>query len=237
MKKRSNVFMLSYITFIIFSIVLRCFMDYELWGPIVLAVTTSSILFAIEDFLGSTSNHFKNIYEIENKIVEGLKEKITNDLEMVSIIDNKANKYKDYSSEMDDFIEKCKISKSTLEKMLKNINEIVKDSKEKYKLQKKFFNIANIFAFIGFFTLFCVLIIASLFTVPTLIQEIITVSTFAIILLTQHINVIVNKRIKENSSKSDRLLIDYDEIRNLLQNLKIDFYKFMETINKHEQAC
>ena len=51
--KRNNMFMWAYISFIFVSICTRIHCEYSLWSPLVMAVTISSILFAIEDLSSS----------------------------------------------------------------------------------------------------------------------------------------------------------------------------------------
>ena len=60
--------------------------------------------------------------------------------------------------------------------------------------------------------------------------------TFAIILFTQHINVLITKKIEENSKKSDDALSKYDEAQKELQNMNRDFYKIIDAINDYEEA-
>ena len=126
----------TYIYIIIFSIILRCFIDYELWGPIVLAVTISSILFAVEDVFRSLSLFLHNLHEIAHTFVNEARRKTTKDLEMLYVLNKKANDYKDCDNHMDQVIEIIEERKKLIDRIIEEINKIELDSKEKFKLQK-----------------------------------------------------------------------------------------------------
>ena len=96
---------------------------------------------------------------------------------------------------------------------LKKIDEVIdnlKELNEKAKSQEKHWNTAtSIFAFMGFFVMFLILILAMVFSIPQMAQEIITVVSFGIILITQQINRIETERIRQESELSKKAMENY----------------------------
>lgn len=93
------------------------------------------------------------------------------------------------------------------------VDSFEKKIAEKRKLQRECKKYANIMAYLGFLSLFCVLILSSAGTVPVLEQEIMTVLAFGVILVTQQINIHSAKKIKKDIEESEAALNAQREVK------------------------
>lgn len=228
--KRNNIFMWAYITFIGISVALRLFFDYTLWNPIVFAITFSSMFFAIEEFFGLLYQTKKKSCDITESFVTKARAKREDALSFFLKLDESAKKYKDSKYDLSELQEAATIPKSRIEKTLEMISDLEKLNSEDREKEKKFKIAAHIFAYIGFLLLFVSLIVATLITVSPLIQEIITVVSFAIILITQQSNNHFVDKIEEENKRSSELLHRIIEDSDGWLELKNKFEKIIECI-------
>lgn len=204
--KRNNIFVWAYITFIGASIVLRLLLDYTFWRPIVFAITFSSIFFAVEDLFSLLYQTRKKSCDITEQFVMESRAKKEEVLSFFSIVEEKTIEYKGTKydlSAIKEIVQPYKIETEELLNLINKLDEINSNDRKKEKRLKK---ISLLFAYLGFLFLFSSMIMADLIIMPALIQEIITVISFAIILTTQQINQIAIKRIEIESEESKKLL-------------------------------
>lgn len=93
--KRNDIFMWAYITFVFFCIVLRIFWSFPLWGAVVLAITISSMFFAVEDICSSIARFSKETCDIADNFILTARKEISKDLEFLTTVDEKADIYQD----------------------------------------------------------------------------------------------------------------------------------------------
>ncbi len=209
--KRNNMFMWAYITFIFIALIVRIFCNYALWNSIVLAIATSGIFFAVEDFFSSLSNASSGSIEVLEKMSNGLKEKSKKESQAYTeLIKELSEKNSDHTDKIKSCAKKlAECVKEALEYSEKNIEK----SKKREKKTKLF---ANVFAFIGFLCLLTVMIFTSFFEIPTLLQDILTVLPFAVILITQQFN---NKFVEDHKEETDSVIRLFDNYDNLIETL------------------
>ncbi len=195
--KRNNIFMWAYIVFIFVASILRLFVAYDFWNSIVIAVTISSMVFAFEDlyvrrakFYNSSKENLQTIYSQAKKHFDRSKEYIE---EATAVL----NEVKALNVVLPESFLTLQIPDSSNEKAQETFNSLKEMISKLEKDAKKFKKTAYIFAFIGFFCLFSFLVICELCRIPLIIQELITVFSFAIILLTQQLSVIMNEKLEE----------------------------------------
>lgn len=233
--KRNNIFMWAYISFIIISIILRMFVDFELWESIILAITTSGIFFAIEDLYVSLSRALGSSIEIAESFISEAREKINKDLAFFAVIDEKTMILKNTKHDISDI--QCSIK--PFKEFSQEMNKCVCDFEEQLSIKKKSKNryekIANIFTYLGFLCLLCTMIIASFVTVPILIQELLTVLPFAIILITQQVNNNASERINNETISSKNALQMQESARNELNKYKNKFDYLINLIEENKQ--
>lgn len=78
--KRNNIFMWAYITFMVLSCIVRSITDFSMWTPIVIAITISSMFFAIEELFSSVSGMYGRLNEIREHGISDIKEKFQQDV-------------------------------------------------------------------------------------------------------------------------------------------------------------
>jgi len=204
--KRNAIFMWAYITFIGISVILRAILDFSLWNPIIFAITFSSMFFAIEDFFTLLYQTKKKSCDITDDFVTRARTKKEEALSFFLKLDESVEKYKDTECDLTKLQEKAITPKNRIKKVLEIIDDLEKLNFEDRKKEKKFKIASYIFAYIGFLLLFVSLIVATLITVSPLIQEIITVVSFAIILITQQSNNHFLEKIEEENKRNNELL-------------------------------
>ena len=232
--KRNAIFMWAYITFIGISVILRVILDFTLWNPIIFAITFSSMFFAIEDFFTLLYQTKKKSCDITDDFVTRARTKKEEALSFFLKLDENVEKYKDTECDLTKLQEKALTPKNRTKKVLEIIDDLEKLNFEDRKKEKKFKIASHIFAYIGFLLLFVSLIVATLITVSPLIQEIITVVSFAIILITQQLNNYfidkIEKENKENKELLQKIVTESDQ----WADIKERFEGIIERIEKDE---
>lgn len=185
--KRNSIFMWAYISFIIFSVLLRIFVEFSLWRPIVLAITVSSVFFALEDLYASLYHSLKDSLDISNDFASEARKKYEKEMKILTKIDESVPLYKDSQYDITDI--NCIYEPAR--KGYLEIDEIIcsveRDNEAKRNKLNKYRKATYCLAYFGFLCLFCTLIIVSSITVPEVVQEVLTVVPFAMILITQQL--------------------------------------------------
>lgn len=229
---RNNCFMWAYIAFIFTSSIFKLFIDYSLWLPIVLAITFSSILFAVESGCSSIANALGESINIKNGFLDEMAKQKSSRDKFFNKFEHFARRYQ--NSEYD--FTGIGNMLNPVKDAFKNIDELIDDLKklnEKNKSRKKHWNIAaSIFSFMGFFVMFLTLIFAMVFSIPQMAQEIITVVSFGMILITQQINRIETERIRRESELSKNALDNYIDKFGGLNNLDQVFDLLLENLRE-----
>ena len=238
--KRNAIFMWAYITFMGLSIILRLFLEYEFWNPIVLSVTLSSIFFAFEDLFSLLYQTQKNSCDMIENFVKNARHKKQEDLSFF-------NKYNEL---IEQFIDKKptlvaaqKISHKQI-KRLEEVLEVIAELEEinlKERKKEKTFNLFScIFAYIGFLLLFISLIGSTLISIPSLIQEIISVVSFTIILITQQINNMLIEKIERDNKQTKevwkKIVDDSDQWYEVKENFKETMIRLDNNCVKTEES-
>ena len=216
--KRNNIFMWAYISFIFISIIIRTVHDFPLWYPLVLAITVSSILFSLEDMFSTFGNLYKDLYDIADNII--LQINNINKYELNFLEKLKYDKaFNDSRIDIHNIIEILKPLEKSATETKAIIEDFKRDNIKNRKKQKIFEGISDIFLYNGFLLLFCVLIFSPFIYLPALLQEGITVFSFAVILLTQQMKVAISKTIKDTSANCNRVISEYKNSREGLATL------------------
>lgn len=186
---RNKVFMLSYIAFIITSIVVRFFYDYPLWNNIVIAVTISGVLFSYAEMVKTLCDDFDNRKSKRLKHCEAM-------LKKSKRIDSLINNLLSQKNSPDD--------EEQYMKELEQNNELIEHlQKMKGYYSKKRTDtfdriIYYILLFTAFFSLLCIIAFDNLARELIKIQNYATVIAFVFILLTPFISDII----KEHEQKA-----------------------------------
>lgn len=225
---RNNIFMWAYISFIFLAIILRLLFDYSLWSPLVMAITISSILFSIEDLYASLEKTQGDICEIKENFTLDAHGKVE---KLLSFYENVSNGLMNMEEDKVNSIqETCEDSKGKLIELLQFISDIECETKTGRTLQKQYQSRANLLVFGGFLSLFCTLIFASLITIPTTAQDIFTVCSFGVILMSHQIG--IDKQIKNTDymMRCQKFQQDLKDIENDLPGAEKVYHELIKCI-------
>lgn len=204
--KRNSIFMWAYITFILLCSILRIFVEFSLWNPIVLAITVSGVFFAIEDLFSSLANSLKGSIDIADNFILHAREISNRDLNFCHKIESVTETYNGTEHDLSGVKKSFAPIILKVSEMDKEISKFESRNISNKKKQKKLCRIANIFAYIGFLCLLSILVVTSFTNVPSIVQEVITVIPFAIILITHQINSNTTERLKRETLDSQDVL-------------------------------
>ena len=207
--KRNNIFMWAYITFILLCTLFRIVFCFSLWQPIVLAVTVSSIFFAAESFFSLQSRACNNMKGEAEKYISMIKDQMEPAFVKVKIL-CKNEKHLHPENQTNSLLyEKADSIESKLNgrrAKLENIIASLENSAKKYNEAE------NVAAFLGFLCLFLLLLIGSIMPVPQIVQEILTVFSFAIVLVSQQLDELYSKEIREIAMLSEEIICAIKEL-------------------------
>lgn len=232
--KRNNIFMWAYITFIIASALLRIFVDFYLWNPIVLAITVSGIFFALEDLFASLYHSSKDNLEIVDSFISEIRKKDDKERRVLEKMGEAITLYEDSIQDV--------ISKDLYESLRRGYQEtyeliclLEKGNKEKRNELNTYKKAAAFWSFFGFLCLFCTLIIATSLAVPEIVQEIFTVVPFALILITRQLNGILSEKNGGTLDKCKSVLESQDRNNKTIAEVEEMFDDFVNHIADSEQ--
>lgn len=205
---RNKVFLLSYIAFMITSVIVRCYYDYPLWNNIVIAVTISGPLFAYAEMFKTFYEDIKTYKEKKLKQCDSL---LTKTRDVNSVIDNLLSR--DNSPEDE---QHYKSQKNITQKNIKSL-EKMKLLDSKFPLDKYCQIVYYCTLFVAFFSLLCIIVFEPLAKELINVQSYATVISFVLILLTPF----VSDCIKRTALKREKSGKKLEEAVSALE----DFYK------------
>lgn len=232
--KRNNIFMWAYISFIIISALWRFFVEFSLWTPIVLAITVSSVFFALEDLFTSLYHSSKDSLEIVDSFISEMRKKDDREMRVLTKIGEAITLYEDSIHGIVDKDLYETLRRGYL-KTEDDICSIEKGNEEKRNELKTYEKAANILAYLGFLCLFCTLIIASSYTAPKMVQEVFTVVPFALILIARQLNGILSERNGEILDECKSILETRAQKNETLIKLEDKFDDYVSRIADGEQ--
>ncbi len=229
--KRNNIFMWAYITFIILSSLVRLVNAYPLWNYIILAITVSGAFFAVEDLFLSLSKSLDDSIDILMPFIEQVQDKYTKKLEVIAEMEGKIDTLrKDESDDMNNIIKMIYSNKQDVLKEKGQLQLIINQVEHQNKKSKKHKSRAYIFAYCGFFCLLSIMLLSSFYTIPLVVQELLTVLPFAVILITKQISIHAEDVIKEKSATCEKILQNHEEIIQKLSEMDQELCKLSEII-------
>ena len=187
--KRNDMFMLAYIIFMVIAVVTRIFFDYQMWKPLVAAITCSSWMFAVADHYLLVSNEVLKLTSKQKELMEyALKQytktatAIDNRIESLNNSRNKDSATSSINNELE-YLFKTKSNLSFCQngysKMEKTLNSIINKNK---KHQQE----ARIYTVVGFLLFFCTITFEPISSFAIKIQDLLSVLAFTMILFTNY---------------------------------------------------
>ena len=228
--KRNNIFMWAYISFIFVAILIRLFFDYHLWTPLVMAITLSSIPFACEDLCASFAKTLRDTYEINENFTQVARKKA----EKALLFHEKSIKNLDQFESVGydiSFLQKTSVQNiDLLTVIMQTISDIEQNSVNMREKQDRYQKAAGMLAYLGFLVLFCTLILAPSSAIPAVIQDIITVSSFSVILITHQFNAIKLEEVKDSMVRCQKMLRDFEEVEEHVFSTEKNFDELIKLI-------
>lgn len=226
--KRNNIFMWAYIFFMFICCFLRIGTDFTMWSPIVIAVTISSIFFSLEDLLASISATYAKTNSVRRYCVAEIRKLLDEDREAENRIIEKYIQYKGTNINIEKDIPHWKNLKKYNAEVLGHVIDIERGCASEKKIQKRYQKAATIVSFLGFFCLFLTMSFIAYFPISVKFQEIITVFSFGIILVTQQMNNITCENIKEQEQATEDLLRKYKAAVDDTKEFEKNSYNMLE---------
>lgn len=235
--KRNSIFMWAYITFIFLAIIVRLCFDYPLWAPIVMAVTLSSVLFAIEDLYASLAKTLSDACDNKENFAPTAREKAEKTLAFHEKAIKHINCFENMKYDIPEIQELQELQKALernrdrLTNMIQVFSDIEQKAVRDREIQKGYLKHAAFLAYLGFLSLFCTLIFASFITRLTDVQEVATVFSFFVILITRQINIDKSLKIKEDMLKYQDIIRDQEEIEAEIPNAEKDINALIKLVD------
>ena len=236
--KRNSLFMWAYISFIYISIIVRIFLDFPLWTPLVLAITLSSILFSLEDLFATLEKAIHDSCDIADQFVSYAHRRFDDESKFFKKLDTATELYKDTEHDISDLQSSFESIRSYTEKAQELVMDLETQVRSKRKIQKRNQRIGDMLSYLGFLVLFCTLIFASIASVSGVIQDIFTVLSFSIVLVTRQIGISTSKKIRREMIQSQNAIQAQAEVRDcvLESDEKLDYMiELIETIMKDSE--
>ena len=216
--KRSKALMVSYIIILFVSVFVRLFANFQMWPILVAATTTSSAFISVVDFCTMIVDNYhitartflshsevdkNNVRKMIISIENTLREKAFSPAEIKAHTEEGCLNY--YTTTLEN-----------IKKMLQQYSDIENVMRRHERTAKTLEKVSIVISAIGFLAFFSIILFkpVSLFVISH--QDIFTVSSFGIILLTQYLEDLFSER-------SNLLQQDTDEISNGLKILRESF--------------
>lgn len=203
--KRNNIFMWAYIVAIILCIFRRMNEDFSAWSPIVLAVTVSSMIFAVED-LG------KSLYQILDdnlQYMESYISEIKDNLEEEGIILSRVAKKLAGVSESKERKKRIESTEESVNKAMRFTYEKISQYEKSKILYQRIIETCqwniDVLTFLGFLSIFLILFFSEDIKLSIEDQEQLSVLSFVVILITQQINQFTTDNIKKHINNLEGL--------------------------------
>lgn len=205
--RKNNSLMLAYIIFLFACVVARAYTDFPIWHTLVAAITITSGILSIADFANLVSKEW-------GKEAEDYLSNVEIDLiyvrQMLGAINRRLEK-KDFPKlEIDTHTEEGCIrhyteSKERAERLLDGFVSGKAPMNEQVKLSKTLNNVSIVLNVVGFFAFFFILAFEPISNKLVSHQDVLTVASFGIILLTQYFGDFYAEKDKERQKTNEAM--------------------------------
>lgn len=186
--KRNNQIMIAYIVAIFLGIAVKLFWDYPMWEIIVAAVTCSSACFSISDGILNHASDLRDEIQLTSMFSKDMHDLYS---DFLVLSEKKINIGETGETDGGDAqngnTKLLTICRNFALEMIETHQKEVDDIKNKEKQIRCLTFISNLFVIAGFFLFFCFTMFPELQKVVAAKLDIISVFSFAVILLTQYL--------------------------------------------------
>ena len=156
-------------------------------------------------------------------------------------LDQKAEEYEGSKYDLSILQNRSSNLRKKTDGMLQILDQLEQLNDDDRKKEERLKRASYVFAYIGFLLLFVSLIMCTLISIPQLVQEMLTVFSFAIILVTQQINNIAVEKIQKEDKKNKDLIEKFNledaEWTTIAQQFDEMVESIDKKINSEEMQC
>ena len=233
--KRNNLLMGAYIAFVFLCFIIRAFDEYPMWNAIVAAVTFSSAFFAYADFFIGYSKSLSDTCDIANEFICTTKKRLSAETKSFEEINAKMDsipKEKFDFSELREVIIPIQKEHDDMELWMEEYADNIKEKRKKAQ-NNKF--IAEVLTFLGFLIFLCILVFLPITDAVVEAQDILSVLSFAVILLSNLCGTIQEEKLEKDRSDSQRAKKRYEECRDKLKEMRELISRLVKEIEATEE--
>lgn len=220
--KRNNMFMLAYIIFIFISLVVRFFFDYEMWAPIISAITIASCMFAVSDIFYAAATTYSDDAKTFIPMLDGALQKIERIEATYKTNESDITRCREMGSGLAGVLSEWPTMVNETKCELHNIKKTVN---RKMTVAKVCNNLVNPLTVIGFLSFFCTITFEPINNLMVSIQDFLTVFAFGIILVTQYFS-------NYSKEQHNELEAHYNEANSVLDDLDKTMASGCKTLGK-----
>lgn len=197
--KKNKIFLWAYITAICISVIVRLCVEYSQWRAIVLGITVSSAFFAIEDLFSSLCRTLHDSCDLLEQYAMKSKRYSQRDREFFEQLQEKVISQDREEEKNSDIIEAHESTIALIDELISNLDLLENKVKESRKRLVSYEKYANCITYLGYLFLFCAVFFSDFIDLPNLVLEVLTVLSFAVIMVTQQLNQHFSEEIKKEA--------------------------------------
>lgn len=194
--KRNDIFLFSYIAFIIICLVVRSLGEYESWQAIVSAVAISSSLFTCGEYFSIYANYFFRHCNADEEFVKSIRcRNLDTRQEIIKLCDTLAKTNIEGLETSEDIKNFTQVSNGTIrfESFLDDYENKISSDRNK---QKAYNIIANTFKVAAFLAFLCIIAFPVLAEGMYAVQDIVSVLAFLLILISQYVSSLYSNKLQ-----------------------------------------
>lgn len=194
--KRNDVFLFSYIAFIVICLFVRSWGEYGSWPAIVSAIAISSALLTCAEYFGIYANYFSRRSDADEEFVKSIRcRNLNTRQEIIKLCDTLAKTNIEGFETSEDVKNFTQVSNGTIrfESFLDDYeNKILSDRNK----QKIYNIIANTFKVAAFLAFLCIIAFPVLAEGMYTVQDIVSVLAFLLILISQYVSSLYSNKLQ-----------------------------------------
>lgn len=231
--KRNNVFLLSYMAFILLCLLVYAYGGFERWGAVVSAVAISSAFISYADFFSVYSKAYSTTCSAAEQFIKEREKLICEDIQAVTNMRQNINMLK--SKGLDVAEEERR--NEQISRMCCEMREVIKDfsvkTAKKRKQQKNFKHRAEALMFFAFLSFLCILSFSTLAELVKAAQDYISVLGFLIVLSSQYVSGIFEDMLQKDQNRHDCAVETHNCAREQLFELQKKYIELAERVNNY----
>ncbi len=194
--KRNDVFLFSYIAFIVICLFVRSWGEYGSWPAIVSAIAISSALLTCAEYFGIYANYFSRRGDADEEFIKSIRcRNLDTRQEIIKLCDTLAKTNIEGLETSEDIKNFTQASNGTIrfESFLDDYENNISSDRNK---QKAYDIIANTFKVAAFLAFLCIITFPVLAEGMYAVQDIVSVLAFLLILISQYVSSLYSNKLQ-----------------------------------------